>query len=192
MLDASRLEVALSTLGRLLSERGLCYELVAVGGSGLLMLGLTVRPTRDLDIVALVEKGQYVKLRNLPGPLLAAVREVAQIEGLAPNWINPGPADLLDFGLPEGFAERTETKRYGPLVFHVASRIDQVALKVYAAADAGPRSKHFQDLANLSPSHSELIKAGRWAVTHDTSDAFRAQLVGCLVALGVEDAGDRL
>jgi hypothetical protein len=44
MLDLSHLEVALKTLGRLLSDRGLSYELVAVGGSGLLMLGLTVRP----------------------------------------------------------------------------------------------------------------------------------------------------
>ena len=53
MLDRSRLEAALATLGRILSERGLSYELVAIGGSGLLMLGLTVRPTRDLDIVAI-------------------------------------------------------------------------------------------------------------------------------------------
>jgi hypothetical protein len=45
MLDPSRLEAALKTLGRLLAERGLSYELVAIGGSGLLMLGLPVRPT---------------------------------------------------------------------------------------------------------------------------------------------------
>ena len=192
MLDLSRLEVALKTLGRLLSDRGLSYELVAVGGSGLLMLGLTVRPTRDLDIVAFVEKGLYKRVQELPAPLLEAVKAVAQIEGLAPNWINAGPADLLEFGLPEGFAGRTQKKQYGPLILHVASRLDQVALKVYAASDAGPRSKHFQDLQSLSPSEEELIQAGRWAITHDPSEGFRSQLVGCLAALGVRDADTRL
>ena len=155
------------------------------------MLGLTVRPTRDLDIVAIVEKGLYVRVQELPAPLLEAVRVVGQIEGLAPNWINAGPADLLEFGLPEGFARRTQKKQYGPLILHVASRVDQVALKVYAAADAGPRSKHFQDLQSLSPGE-ELVQAGRWAITHDPSEGFRSQLVGCLAALGVHDAGARL
>jgi hypothetical protein len=192
MLDPSRLEVALKTLGRLLSDRHLSYELVAVGGSGLLMLGLTVRPTRDLDIVAIVENGLYVRVKELPTQLLEAVRAVGQIEGLEPNWINAGPADLLEFGLPEGFAQRTHEKRYGALTLHVASRVDQVALKVYAAADAGPRSKHFQDLQNLSPSEEELVQAGRWAITHDPSQGFRSQLLGCLGALGVRDAGTRL
>ncbi|HCG02086.1 MAG TPA: hypothetical protein DEV93_16275 [Chloroflexi bacterium] len=192
MLDPSRLEVALKTLGRLLSDSGLSYELVAIGGSGLLLLGLTVRPTRDLDIVALVEKGLYVRLQELPKPLLEAVHAVGQIEGLAPNWINAGPADLLEFGLPEGFARRTQKKQYGPLTLHVASREDQVALKVYAAADAGPRSKHFQDLQSLSASEEELLQASRWAITHDPSEGFRSQLVGCLAALGVHDAGTRL
>jgi hypothetical protein len=192
MLDPSRLEEALATLGRLLSERGLSYELVAIGGSGLLMLGLTVRPTGDLDIVALVEKGLYVRVSELPTPLLESVQVVGQIEGLARNWINAGPADLLEFGLPEGFARRTEKRQYGPLVLHIASRVDQVALKVYAAADAGPRSKHFQDLQSLSPSEEELVQAGRWAITHDPSEGFRSQLVGCLAALGVHDADTRL
>ena len=192
MLDPSRLEVALKTLGRLLSDRGLSYELVAIGGSGLLMLGLTVRPTRDLDIVAIVEKGLYVRVPELPGPLIEAVGATGQIEGLAPNWINAGPADLLEFALPEGFAQRTQKKQYGPLILHVAGRVDQVALKVYAAADAGPRSKHFQDLQSLSPSEVELVQAGRWAITHDPSEGFRSQLVGCLAALGVHDADTRL
>jgi hypothetical protein len=66
MWNPSRLDAALKTLGRLLSERGLSYELVAIGGSGLLMLALGVRPTRDLDIVAIVEKGLYVRVVELP------------------------------------------------------------------------------------------------------------------------------
>jgi hypothetical protein len=136
--------------------------------------------------------GAYVRVHELPTPLLEAVQAVGQIEQLAPNWINAGPADLLEFGLPEGFALRTQKRQYGPLILHIASRVDQVALKVYAAADAGPRSKHFQDLQNLAPSEEELIQAGRWAITHDPSEGFRSQLVGCLTAMGVDDADTRL
>jgi len=160
--------------------------------AGCSCFGLTVRPTRDLDIVAFVEKGLYVRVQELPTPLLEAVKVVGQIEGLAPNWINAGPADLLEFGLPEGFARRTQKEQYDPLILHVVSRVDQVALKVYAAADAGPRSKHFQDLQSLSPSEEELVRAGRWAITHDPSEGFRSQLVGCLAALGVHGASARL
>lgn len=49
------LEQALRAPGETLEARHLRFELVAVGGSGLLLLGLINRATRDLDIVALVE-----------------------------------------------------------------------------------------------------------------------------------------
>ncbi len=39
----------------MLKERGLSFELVAAGGSGLLLLGLLGRPIRDLDVVAMVQ-----------------------------------------------------------------------------------------------------------------------------------------
>jgi hypothetical protein len=43
----------LSALGEQLAARGERYELVVIGGSGLLALGLVERTTRDVDIVAL-------------------------------------------------------------------------------------------------------------------------------------------
>ena len=45
MLDSTALSRALSLLGDVLQERGLSYELVAAGGSALLLLGLLERPT---------------------------------------------------------------------------------------------------------------------------------------------------
>ena len=191
MLQPESLESVLSALGRVLASRRLAYELVTVGGSSLMLLGLIERPTRDLDVIALIESGRYVKAGALPAPLMAAVAEVGEVFQLGPGWINAGPADLLDFGLPEGFAERAEVRRYGPLTLHIASRADQVALKLYAAADQGPRSKHFQDLHALAPTRDELVAGARWAVTHDPSEGFRGQLVGALAALGVPD-GDSL
>jgi len=136
----------------------------------------------------MVESGQYVKLRELPQPLLEAARDVGDALGIGPRWLNVGPSDLLDFGLPEGFAERTAVRRYGSLTLRLASRQDQLALKLYAAVDQGPQSKHLQDLRALEPKHEELVAAARWAVTHDPSAPFRSELTAALAALGMGDA----
>jgi len=47
MLDPGSLEAALDALGRVLAARGLAYELVTVGGSSLMLLGL-LRPLAGL------------------------------------------------------------------------------------------------------------------------------------------------
>ncbi len=192
MLTPSVLEEALEVLGQTLASRGSAYEIVAVGGGSLLLLGLIDRATADLDVVALVDDSRYVKPRDLPAPLLEAARDSAEVIGIRPDWLNLGPADLLDFGLPAGFAGRTQTRRYGSLLIHLAGRLDQIYLKLYAATDQGPRSKHFQDLIALRPSPDELLEGGQWAITQDPSPGFRQELIGALIALGVDDAADRL
>ena len=63
----------LEALGTALAQRGARYEIVAAGGSGLLLLGLTRRATRDLDVVALIEHGHYVKAAPLPAELVEAL-----------------------------------------------------------------------------------------------------------------------
>jgi hypothetical protein len=192
MLERARLEGALDLLGRVLQQRGLSYDLVAVGGSGLLLLGIIERPTRDLDVIALVQQGQLVRADPLPDALTAATRDVAVTLGIAADWIDPRPASLLDFGLPAGFADRMETRSFGALTIHVASRLDQTYFKVYAAADQGPSSRHFADLAALGPTSAELLDAARWARTHDPSEAFRSELIGLLQELGVANASDAI
>jgi hypothetical protein len=188
MLQPHLLGDALQALSDVLAARHLRYQLVAIGGSGLLLLGLIDRPTRDLDIVAVVEGGRYATATPLPEPLVEAVRDVGEALGLGPEWVNAGPAALFDLGLPEGFASRVVTRNYGALVLHVAGREDQIAFKLYAAVDQGPRSKHFQDLQRLAPVAAELVGAARWAITHDPSEGFRADLVVALARLGIENA----
>lgn len=168
------------------------FEIVTVGGGSLLLLGLISRPTGDLDVFAFIEAGNYVKSAVLPVDLADAARATARVVGIREDWINAGPAALLDFGLPAGFANRTVQRQYGGLVVHVAGRRDQVFLKLYAAVDQGPNSKHFQDLVALRPSRDELLDAGRWTLTHDPSVGFRGELVKTLASLGIEDAGRRL
>ncbi len=192
MLNQSSLEGALDALGRVLAARGLRYELVAAGGSGLMLIGLLVRPTRDIDIVALVDAEGYHRADPLPEPLVEAVRDVGETLGLGPDWLNAGPAGLLDLGLPEGFAQRLEMRTFGALILHLASRYDQICFKLYAAADNGTTSKHFQDLVGLSPQRGELLAAARWSCTHDPSSGYRTLLLTVLAALGVDDADAHL
>lgn len=191
MLDASLLEESLAVLGESLGERGVAFEIVAVGGGSLLLLGLISRPTVDLDIVAFIQAGRYVPA-VLPAELADAARATARVMGIREDWINTGPAGLLDFGLPAGFASRTVERRYGGLVVHLAGRRDQVFLKLYAAVDQGPSSKHFQDLAALGTTREELLDAARWTLTHDPSPGFRSELLKALASLGVDDADRHL
>jgi hypothetical protein len=186
-LGTNSLSNALSTLGALLEQRDLSFEAVAIGGSGLLLLGISVRPTRDLDLAALVIDGRYVSADPLPQDLRQAVEDVAAPLGLPPDWLNAGPTSVLDFGLPEGFESRVVRESFGGLTLHVASRLDQIHLKFYAAVDDGPHSKHFSDLQLLDPTQAELIQAALWCLTHDPSDGFRSQMRGALRALGVSD-----
>ena len=188
MLTSSSLDAALEALGEVLAARQLGYELVAVGGSGLMLLGLLDRPTRDIDILAVVDATGYRKADPLPRPLVQAARDVGEALGLGPDWVNPGPTDLLDFGLPAGFEARVETRTFGTLTVHLASRLDQLFFKLYAAVDQGADSKHFQDLRRLSPQRDELLQAAAWSRTHDPSPGYRSVLVHVLHQLGVEDA----
>ncbi|MDP2182242.1 MAG: hypothetical protein Q8K99_06710 [Actinomycetota bacterium] len=111
---------------------------------------------------------------------------------LEPGWLNAGPADLMDQGLPEGFEDRMTPKRYGPdLIIHFPARGDLIALKVYAAADTGV-GRHTQDLHALEPAADELLGGARWARTQDPSAGFKTMLVALLRYMNAEDAAEGL
>lgn len=112
MFRADAIEDALFTLGRLLEARGHRHEIVVVGGSALLLLGLISRPTKDLDVMALVDEGRIVTAQPLPSDLIQAISDVAAELGLVPDWLNSGPTPLLDSGLPKGFEKRLDTRNY--------------------------------------------------------------------------------
>ena len=193
VIGRDQLEAALSALGELLATRGVRYEPVLVGGGNLILRGLITRPTtKDLDILGERAFDIIRPLRPMPEPLRDAVTDVGRAFGLANDWLNVGPDTLLDLGLPNGFTERLERRDFGGLVVWLAGRYDMVCFKLYAALDQGPRSRHFQDLLELRPSHNDLLEAARWASTHDPSPGFRSLLVELLRALGVEDADGQL
>lgn len=182
--DAEQADVLLHALAEQLSAESVRYELVVIGGTALQMLGFIERPTRDVDVLAFRTEGRLVPADPIPEPLARAATRVARDFGLADDWLNPGPADLARFGLPDGF----ETRTYGPgLTVHFAGRLDQIHLKPYAMVDQGA-GRHEVDLRALEPERDELLLAARWTRTHDPSEGFREMLLAALRHLGVQDA----
>lgn len=179
----------LSALGEQLAAAGERFELVVVGGSGLLALGEIQRSTRDVDLVALRNGEELGAAEPLPDPLRRAAERVARDFDLDETWLNGGPTSLLDLGLPKGFLERLDSRSYGEaLVVHFASRYDQIHFKLYAMVDEGGPGKHEQDLRALAPSEAELLSAAHWSRTHDSSDPYREMLLRALQHLGVSNA----
>jgi hypothetical protein len=190
MSDIANVEAAdqlLSVLGEQLAALGQRFELVVVGGSGLLALGLIERSTRDVDILALRSGDELASARPLPPSLEVARDRVARDFSLPTDWLNPGPTALLEFGLPEGFLDRLDRRDYGDaLTVYLASRYDQIHFKLYALVDRGP-GKHEDDLRALSPTKAELLAAARWSRLHDPSEGYAQILREVPSHLGVDD-----
>ncbi len=186
-IDAALLVQALDALGQLLASRGHHYEVVAIGGGSLLLLGQIGRMTKDLDLVALVASGEFISAKPLPPDLVQAISDVGVAMDLGKEWLNAGPASLLEAGLPEGFKNRMKVRHYGGLTVHLAGRFDQICFKLYASVDQGPHSKHFIDLKHLRPSADELQTAKLWCLTQDVSEGFAATLNEALISMGVEN-----
>jgi hypothetical protein len=181
------IDVLFGALADQLQALGSDFEIVVIGGSALTALGLVRRATRDVDLLAIAENGELRLAEPLPPALLAARAAVAADFGLAENWLNAGPTDLLKWGLPEAFMSRVVTRAYGTaLTVHFASRFDQIHFKLFAMVDQSG-GRHEADLRALSPTHGELTMAARWSMTQDPSLGYRSVLVDALRALGVDD-----
>lgn len=183
------LDEALSALGELLESTGETAHLVVIGGSGLIAIDAVSRTTRDVDIVALEKHGELVSAEPLPDAIVAAAAVVARDLGLEKNWLNAGPTGLLTGGLPAGFITRLTGRDYGSVLrVSFASRVDQIFLKLYAAADR-QEPRDFADLQQLEPTPSELREAARWARTHNMPGPFDDAIAQALAHFGVEDEG---
>jgi len=165
---------------------------VVCGGSSLLALGMVTRTTtHDVDVLALIQDDKLVTAKPLPEYLITAINEVGREMGFIENWFNTGPSDdsFFRFGLPYGLKDRLTSKDYGPaLRISYISRIDQIQLKLYAAADNGPGSnRHSLDLNDLAPTAEELLQAAHWTLQHDSSEGFIMLLSETLKQLGHEE-----
>jgi hypothetical protein len=171
-------------------------EIVVCGGAAMNILGYVRRTTEDVDVIAFIDTAQdgkkhLIKATPMRSELIQAAQEVARDFNLKENWFNSAAASVMDFGLPEGLLERTESRSYGKnLIVHFLTRFDQIHFKLYAAVDRG--GKHVDDLLALKPNSEELQKAAQWSMTHDVSEGYREVLKSFLTQIGFSDVADKL
>ncbi len=196
--DQKDVELVLSALGEQLeSLLDKPVELLVCGGSALNVLGLVRRATKDVDILAYIERNEkgetfLIKADSLSPELVLAAKKVARDFNLPDDWLNTGPASEVDLGLPNGFMERVITRRFGQrLTIHFLGRYDQIHFKLYAVVDQGA-GKHLDDLLALKPTSEEIEQASRWTMTHDVSESFKQNLKSLVNYLGFRDVAERL
>ena len=174
-------------------------ELVSCGGASLNLMGLVSRSTNDVDILCVAQVGAKGEVRlqpgtTMPAPFADLVAEVGRELGMKEEWLNFGPAPLLDFGLPAGLETRLKRKSYGRcLALHVISRLDQIHLKLYATMAPKTRIEtHLGDLMDLEPTEAEARAAVDWLLHRKTSADFRRKLKQVLDRIGHEELAQEI
>ena len=179
-LNSGFLEEVFLALGEHLAAAGQEAAIVVVGGSALSIRGWIDRVTKDVDVIAqAIEKDgerTLISPHPLPEHLVEAVRRVARDYGMPEDWLNSVVGAQWRFGLPQGFADEVQWRRFQALEVGFAGRRSIIALKLFATVDQGPSSVHCQDLVQLRPSEAELQTASQWVLGQDAGEQFPASL----------------
>ena len=172
-------------------------EWIVCGGTALALQNLTVRTTRDVDVLAEWEATtlEAIAIGTFPPAVRRAIDRVAaahpELGGTLPAWVNLGPQQIVSEGLPDGFDSRLVTFRIGPrLALHLLGRLDLIALKLYAASDdlGGRQEIHLDDLIQLKTTAVDLEFALAWAVRMpDPQHRLRPALKRIIEDLGHDD-----
>jgi len=171
-----KLGIVYDALGGHTLKLGIC------GGAALILTDMLDRATKDIDLLFPSE---------LPAEFWEAAKAVAQEYDLPSDWINQGPKELSEMGLPTGYMKRAIEKRYGKnLIVFFASRLDQIHFKLYAAADRA--GYHVDDLLALKPTSEEIEKAAIWSFQHDVSEGFKEIMFSMLEKIGYGDVTDKI
>lgn len=169
---------------------------VVCGGVAMSLQNLNDRTTQDVDVLGAWDATalEVVCMDEFPQVAKLCIRKVVEshpeLKGFGANWLNLGPSDLTRHGLPKGHASRLKPVKFGDaLTLHLLSRVDLIALKLYAAADSLSHRQeiHFQDLKTLQPSFQELDTALDWVRTRSDFDVRRPELQHALERLGRDD-----
>lgn len=179
-LDPPTTKRLFQALGDLLAADGLEFRVVVVGGVALALGGYHVRTTLDVDVIALCGPvdSQLQPAEPLPEMLRRAVARVGRDFGLPGEWLNGLISAQLRLGLPPGLVQDLTWHRFAGLHVGLAGRRSLIALKLFAAADQGLRSKHAADLIALAPTREEWAEASAWTKAQDLAAGFPAVVEG--------------
>lgn len=142
-----------------LVAHGVSFEGIAVGGAALILLGVTDRKTRDVDLLN----------DEIPLDVTRLAKEFAAKQGLPENWLNNGPSDLTQY-LPAHWIARTVPLFSGKaLMLRALGRTDLLKTKVWAFCD---RPGDLADIVALNPSPAELLDALCWVKPLDANPSW--------------------
>jgi len=189
------MEKGMVALGEQMERIGRRVDLVICGGTAINFLGIDDRLTSDVDVMGTLEEDnqgrrKVVEMRFEPW-LVEVIRRVARDLGLHANWLNPGGAMELAYGLPEGIEDRLVTKEYGEnLKAHYCSRIDLLFLKLNAAVDLGQKQE--SDVLAINPSEEEIEMAARWCLECTGRRVSAVRMEEYLGGLGYGEVAERV
>jgi hypothetical protein len=101
-ITSETLDPILNAVAEQLQSLGEQMAVVVIGGSALAALGLVKRATRDVDLLAIAKNGELRPAEPLPEAMRTARDRIARDFELDENWLNPGPTELLRWGLQPG------------------------------------------------------------------------------------------
>jgi hypothetical protein len=166
----------ISAFDHWLHERILRLDTVVVGGSALVLLGVTDRQARDVDVLV---PDLADDVREAARSFAASVR--SQGSELADEWLNNGPAQPAEI-LPEGWQSRVRSIYAGrALTLRTLGRGDLLKTKLFALCDRGT---DLADCIALAPNAAELSEARVWLFEQDAHNLWGEHVTSTLTNLG--------
>jgi len=168
--------ITIEAFDRHLAGLGLRFEATVIGGSALMLMGVTSRLTRDVDVLVPV----------LPEVIALAAHDFAKRQRLVGNdvtddWLNNGPMQLADV-LPHGWQLRVERLFAGEsLILHTLCRQDLLCSKLFALAD---RDRDLEDCLALRQSAEEISSCLPWLEQQDGNELWPDHVRETLTNLG--------
>ena len=170
MLVASNTDPVFTRLDEELSKLGEARTLMVCGGTALIVLKVSDRATRDVDVVE----------PKIDPALKEIATRVGREFGLEDNWLNDGPSSLAT-ELVNGWRARTVSIFAGrSLELRSLGRGDLLATKLYAFCD---REDDFSDVLDLKPSKEELAGLFSWVLARDASSLWPKRVEECFARI---------
>ena len=166
----------LSAFDHFLAGTGLRLDAIVIGGTALNLLGVVSRPTKDCDILYPLLSAAVIEAAR------TFARELRQSgEVLQDDWLNNGPAQLVD-QLPPQWQARLQPAFVGSHIrLQSLGRIDLLRAKLFALCDRGI---DLADCVALAPTTDELATITPWLELQDLNPDWPAHVRATLADVG--------